>query len=883
MGKLSDEAKKKIQLIKFDAIQTLLFRFLNEDAKMEHDLFCSAPDQKRFFKFGLFSPFLFKDEISRVKDEAILTIVFLHAPDTLCLELIDILIDLDVETSISLLQSDCISDLSPIIAIFEQSPDYMQKKISSWIASLSFARRARLFGQDFLLKHIIYNDEESSIWRLQGLHHLEPQTIRDFFYQGWRWEPLLLLQGYTGYGGLVELFRDHRISTDIAIELLSLLERLNHEDLYMLFRGKTTSMNMYEKNLLYVLFEQYPKPVIDKALQLAQQQLTCDEIDALLFFNTATRNTNSPYEIINPYRHASALYNAFGCSNKLDATSSIIELMGRKPILKQLLVQKSPFWLGNKCPMESAVKYENKEAVAYFLEQIELESHLEEKVLTPYYESVLALAKKYKSKCILELFEAYRIYRVIYSKYESNDLRLQALNAFIPIIKENPQLLTIKWTNEKTLLHHAARVGGTLAISFLIKLGVDINAKDIKGKTPLDEALASGHSIAVQSLLSKKQEKHSFSDMDEADLITLIALVQSAPNSFSKLISNLSTQSNSKIKRLDLSHFEFTKQGFTTFLPLLRLLPQLHTLKLKGCHLKGDDIEQLALLLAEMPALTTLDLDNNLLVKTDVVNLLRKLEIKFSRSNLVELSLRSNLIHIRSLADMNALQNHKPDLVPLKTIHLNGNTVVEENLANRLKYKKLLSNVHVIISLLRDKEPTLTIKEFLESTFIASKYSGSEKVITLELGDTYHRRRIELSLSGAESANYNFLRYDDKNIEVRPTDKDIFDYLKSGINHSSQNHGTLLSTDERARRKQLKEFYSVHPDTNMKGLFNRQQLFFTKRESALPSLLFPEIYLTKKRIQKQGKTLVKVVFIYASIMEMINGYQSLDLKLSMRY
>ncbi len=860
MGMLADEAKKKIQSIKSDKIKTILFRCLNEDAETLTGLFCSHSAQPRLNKFGSFRETPFEDaisleeKISLVKNEAILAIVFVYAPHKLCFELSDILINLDVKTSVSLLQSDCMSDISPIIAIFEQSPDYLQKKISSWIASLSFAQRARIFGQDFLLEHIIYNDEEISIGRLQGLHHLEPQTIRDFFYQRERGNLSQLLDaylhGYRGYGGLVELFRNHRISTDIAIELLSLLEKLNHQDLLMLFQGRTSLTNDDEKNLFYVLFEQYPKPVIKTALQLAEK-FTDREMNDLLTFNTKnSRYGNSLLKLMDPCRYDTSLSIAFGCSNKSDATSSVIYLMQTRPVFKELLVLKE--W-GGESPMDSAVKYENKKALAYFLEQIELGSHLEKKILEPHYESVLALAKTYKSKCIIEIFEAYRIYRVIYSKYKNNDLRLQALEDLLPIIKKNPQLLAVKWTNEKTLLHHAARAGGTLAISFLIKLGVDINAKDIKGKTPLDDVLESRRTRAVQSLLGEKKQKNGFSTMEEADLISLIGAIQVAPG----IISLINTQSNANIKSLDLSCFEFTKQGFTNFLPLLRFFPQLHTLNLQSCHLKGDEIGQLALLLAELPALTTLDLTNNLLVNKDIENLLKRLKTESSRSNLETLFLCFNLIYIRSLADMNALQNHKPDLVPLKTIHLNGNTVVEENLANRLKYKKLFSNVHVIISLLRDKEPKFTIKEFLESTFIASKYSGSEKVITLELGDTYHRRRIELLLSGAESANYDFLRYDDINKEVRPTDKDIFDYLKSGINHSSQNHGTLLSTDERARRKQLKEFYSVHPDTNMKGLFNRQQLFFTKRELALPSFLFPEIYLTKKTDIKTGKDISK--------------------------
>ncbi len=834
MGKLSDEAKKKIQSIKFDKIRTFLLNSLNVKAEELDDLFGSSSCKQRVkFWSGCASDF--------VKERNILSVFFTYAPDSLGIVLAGMLTNLDVDQVVT---------LCPIATILEASPNDAQKILSDWITYLPAAQLEQLLADKFRANDLLIKNEEASIQLIKACYKLKPETILGFFKHNSTVgnilsRPLLYYYGYRDYGGLVNLFEDSTylslICPSIAIELLGLLEKLNHNDLLMLFQGAAIgSPHDDGNNLFYELFSDYPEPVIKKAIQVARC-FTDSEMKTLL---THSNSIDASYDL--------ALGRAVRCRNP-DATRSLIYLMQTRPALKNLLTCEPPFLYTGRSPMQHAAIMENKEAVAYFLEQIELESHLEKKVFEPHYESVLALAKTYKSKCIIEIFEAYRIYRVIYSKYKNNDLRLQALEDLLPIIKKNPQLLAVKWTNEKTLLHHAARAGGTLAISFLIKLGVDINAKDIKGKTPLDDVLESRRTRAVQSLLGEKKQKNGFSTMEEADLISLIGAIQVAPG----IISLINTQSNANIKSLDLSCFEFTKQGFTNFLPLLRFFPQLHTLNLQSCHLKGDEIGQLALLLAELPALTTLDLTNNLLVNKDIENLLKRLKTESSRSNLETLFLCFNLIYIRSLADMNALQNHKPDLVPLKTIHLNGNTVVEENLANRLKYKKLFSNVHVIISLLRDKEPTLTIKEFLESTFIASKYSGSEKVITLELGDTYHRRRIELLLSGAESANYDFFRYDDINKEVRPTDKDIFDYLKSGIGHSSQNHGILLSTDERARRKQLKEFYSVHPDTNMKGLFNRQQLFFTKRELALPSLLFPEIYLTKKTDIKTGKDISK--------------------------
>lgn len=51
------------------------------------------------------------------------------------------------------------------------------------------------------------------------------------------------------------------------------------------------------------------------------------------------------------------------------------------------------------------------------------------------------------------------------------------------------------------LMHYAALRGETKSIEMMLKLGADVNARDVQGKTPLHDACIKGHSETVRLLL----------------------------------------------------------------------------------------------------------------------------------------------------------------------------------------------------------------------------------------------------------------------------------------------------------------------------------------------------------------------------------------------
>jgi ankyrin repeat protein len=821
MGWFSEKVKNKIQLIKSEEIRTLLLNSLNEKAEGVHDLFCSHPAEQRLkHRLPLHYP---ENVICAVTENNISGIIFNYAPRFLCIKLADILIKLNADEAITLLISEN-NVICPVNALFCHSPDEVKTILIDWIASLSSAQLAKLLGYRFSVSYIIHNKEENlSIKLLKACQKLKPEIIFDFFYSGsFTWT-----RGDSWYEELAKLFRKSTLSISLSMELLNLIEQLAPKDLFRLFKVTVCADNYYG-NLFYSLFSNYPESVIKKALQLTEQ-FTDSEMKNLINFNTKERKNEFQIPIRNALK-----------SNNLDAIRSLIHLMQTRPIFKQYLVLQTSF--RDESLIHRAAKYANEEMVAYFLEQEEFKVH---------HKSVLKIAKRYKNNSIIELFKAYPIYQAIYDKYENHDIRQQTLTALIPLIKSNPQLLKVKWTNQKTLLHHAAKRGSPLAIVFLIKLGADINAKDREGKTPLDEALVLGRSAAVQSLLSPKQEKQNFSQMDEPDLLALITLGQSTPKSFSELISELIAKSSSSenVHHLDLTHFEFTEQGFNSFLPILdqvssHLFPQINRLTLEDCHLAGQKMKQLVPLLIQMPGLTHLNLDNNFLDVKEVSSLLGKLYTKSFRSNLEELSLRNNRLVIDDRWELESLKENISSLAPLQKIHLEGNMISEERWEDRLEYKKLLENLHLIMTLLLQHEPMLTIRGFVMATFINfySTPTNSGGIIELELEE---KRPIKLSLDAKQYHDYSSLCYDTAHgIQRLPSNK-IFSYLQSVM--APKNLDDPVVREEQKRKKQMKEFLSYHPNTNIKGVFKRQSLFFSQQMLIMPSLLFPEKNVTKQK------------------------------------
>ena len=207
------------------------------------------------------------------------------------------------------------------------------------------------------------------------------------------------------------------------------------------------------------------------------------------------------------------------------------------------------------------------------------------------------------------------------------------------------------------------------------------------------------------------------------------------------------------------------------------------------------------------------------------------------------MSLRNNLIVIGARWELDKLNESIPSLAPLQKIHFEGNMIAEDRWEDRLEYKKLLENLNLVVTLLLKQESNLTLRRFLRATFIDFCFTPKNNggIIELELEEERH---IKLSLDAKQYYAYSSLCYNTiYRINRFPPNK-IFSYLQSVM--APKNLDDPIATEEQKRKKQLKEFLFSHPDTNIKGAFKQQGLFFSQRMLIMPSLLFPEKKLTKQ-------------------------------------
>ena len=79
-------------------------------------------------------------------------------------------------------------------------------------------------------------------------------------------------------------------------------------------------------------------------------------------------------------------------------------------------------------------------------------------------------------------------------------------NAFEMLI-QNGADPSLKNNGGFSLLHFAAQGGNTSIINKLLSLGLDVDLKDLYGKTPLIIAIEKNNSDAVKVLLSKSVQK----------------------------------------------------------------------------------------------------------------------------------------------------------------------------------------------------------------------------------------------------------------------------------------------------------------------------------------------------------------------------------------
>ena len=236
------------------------------------------------------------------------------------------------------------------------------------------------------------------------------------------------------YEGFIAVFKK-TLPDELAFSLLKLLDQYDWDDLRKLVYGYGHPFNLlnFNYNLLHAVLEFQSETVIS-ALFLILKKAAIEDLKVLLSeIHVETNQTAVEYAFARHDKPAIGLMLA----QKLSKT---IEL---RPLFTHVSTLQ-PFSI-----MHNTVTNNNALITAYFLEQPESQHEH----LSVSKETMLKLAIKGKHQDIITLFKALPILEHIDRR---NRLRATDINR---IIEESPEILSCPWTDQKTLLHHAAAQG----------------------------------------------------------------------------------------------------------------------------------------------------------------------------------------------------------------------------------------------------------------------------------------------------------------------------------------------------------------------------------------------------------------------------------------
>ena len=190
-----------------------------------------------------------------------------------------------------------------------------------------------------------------------------------------------------------------------------------------------------------------------------------------------------------------------------------------------------------------------------------------------------------------------KFYNFAYLEYSENHQKIA-----VEFFKQNPDIFSFKFYDGGTLLHLAITAGNTDVLPILLNHGMDINAKDLNGKTPLMLAVEEGYFENVDWLLKAGASLEVIDnagntaldiaeDSWRSEIATLIRdhILKSMPH-LSSLTQAIKQGSSKKaLKLLDKHHFNFSFTIDDKFnLLTLAAFHQLHDVFKKMIELGAD-------------------------------------------------------------------------------------------------------------------------------------------------------------------------------------------------------------------------------------------------------------------------------------------------------
>jgi|GEM_PF-5660624 len=446
-----------------------------------------------------------------------LNMVFAFAPIEVCIEVANNLIELSAKEFTEFLAGEVASTYDMqfnervMETIAAYAPNEVKTILYNHIATLSESEiTAILFGNDVKSINFIklfYGKNPETLALVNAVEQIS------FKHQ----QPPFATNDHT----IFIKFFNYCTDVDAALKMINVLKKHKSNLLAFLIGDSTNYSTKNGDNLLHVIFQ-------NPSLELSEELLSLlDELDDKTLIKLMTHRNKSKL---------TPLQLAFNNQNKEISNLITIKLMAKESlrILLTMTSSEQPYSL-----MHMAVVKQHTSTVSYFLLFCS-DTEREHKTKNTNAQSMYDYAKKSKNKEIITLFDSLPLYRLIYNDSLSQtptDLN-QKLEECAAKIRTNPDILTVKWLNGGTLLHHAIEQENEAIVLFLLNAGSSIELANNKELNAVDLSLKnnnlnilkhitkSPNKIALENALAKTLKEITISPLKTIKLENIFNEVQ---------------------------------------------------------------------------------------------------------------------------------------------------------------------------------------------------------------------------------------------------------------------------------------------------------------------------------------------------------------------
>ncbi|KTD20802.1 Dot/Icm T4SS effector [Legionella lansingensis] len=484
MSKISEEARKAIQNLSNERLKNILLAHLTDDAQDQTQLFTKQHAYDRRFPDFERATYILP---SGLTFDLLLNTVYVYAPTAVCHELTNALLECQDTEIVSFLSKSSQHHSDPranewvMETVMKYAPAESRAQIIQKVKTFTNEKNIidSLFGdfykRDFnhFIRLLNFADEAASLCLIETLSTLDKQVLFGLF----QTSPFPA----TTHDALIDFFST-RPPEKLAFAALKLLFKFESGYLSRLVFGGGYFIGS-SSNLLHSIFESQSENVVSEILLFLMQKLSEQEIKSLLMQKASNGSHNTPLEL------------AFQRKDNMAVATTIAKAIYQVPNLKPLLsaVSVSQFYSA----MHLAAQNNNTEVITFFVEHPDAPiDH------TVYSQSrtMMDLAKEQGHQPTLNVFLALKIYHYI---YQAVDKGPQYESWIKELLSQNPEIVHCRFSEQKTLLSHAASKGLASLVSLLLEMGA-LPEPDSRNLTPIDEALKSNFLQVLKAFTNSK-------------------------------------------------------------------------------------------------------------------------------------------------------------------------------------------------------------------------------------------------------------------------------------------------------------------------------------------------------------------------------------------